>query len=65
MFAPYPFTLGEKIRIASGNRQGDWEVIGLSADLVRLRCPVSGREVNWPQFCYQVGKVNQEWPQPH
>lgn len=62
-FTPYPFQLGERIRITAGNRHGDWEVIGLGEGKVTLRCPVSGREVSWPQFCYLVETIAQEWPQ--
>jgi len=62
-FSVYPFTIGQKIRIESSNRRGDWEVIGLDDKKVRLRCPVSGREVEWARFCYIVSeKDNSTWP---
>jgi len=51
-FKPYEFKVGEKIRIEGGPRGGDWEVIGLSDKKVKLRCPVSGVEVEWARFCY-------------
>ena len=63
LFTPYPFTIGEKIRISSGPRQGDWEVAALAAHQVTLRCPMSGREFSWTQFCYRVEEREQEWPQ--
>ena len=63
LFEPYPFAIGQKIRIVSGPRRGDWEVIGLTDRKVRLRCPVSGREFEWDRFCYLSGsKENEEWP---
>ena len=63
LFEPYPFAMGQKIRITSGHRSGDWEVVGLSDRKVTLRCPVSGREFQWDRFCYLSGsKANEEWP---
>jgi len=63
-FTVYPFMIREKIRIEGSNRQGDWEVIGLDDRKVKLRCPVSGREVEWARFCYLVSKKgNTDWPQ--
>ena len=35
-FRPYEFQIGQKIRIESGPRQGDWEVIGVSHDQWRM-----------------------------
>ncbi|NOX24608.1 MAG: hypothetical protein GXP59_00520 [Deltaproteobacteria bacterium] len=54
VFTPYPFTIGEKIKITGGKRAGDWEVVGLTDSKVKLRCPVSGREFEWARFCYQL-----------
>jgi hypothetical protein len=62
-FKEYPFREGQKINIADGRRRGDWLVIGVSERKVRLRCPVSGREVEWDRFCYFVEEAAQEeWP---
>ena len=62
-FSQYAFEIGEKITIESGPRRGDWEVIGLSERKVKLRCPVSQREVEWDRFCYYVEKLKGvEWP---
>jgi len=64
VFRPYPFGVGEKITIESGPRRGDWEVIGVSERKVKLRCPISRREVEWDRFCYRVEKLNGvQWPQ--
>ncbi len=65
-FEAYPFEVGQKIHIKGGPRSGDWEVIGLSDRKVKLRCPVSGREVEWSRFCYLVAeKQGVEWPALH
>lgn len=63
VFQQYPFVVGQKIRIEGAYRRGDWEVIGVDEKKVRLRCPVSHREVEWDRFCYLVTqKENEEWP---
>lgn len=63
VFQEYPLTMGEKIHIADGRRRGDWLVIGVDDRKIRLRCPVSGREVEWDRFCYMVAAREQaEWP---
>jgi hypothetical protein len=64
LFKPYPMAIGQKIHIAGGPRQGDWEVIGVSERKVKLRCPVSFREFEWDRFCYFVEQLDdREWPQ--
>jgi len=63
LFQVYPLHVGQKINIADGPRRGDWLVIGLSERKMQLRCPVSGREVEWDRFCYLVADREQEvWP---
>lgn len=63
LFEPYPFETGQKIRITSGKRAGDWEVVGVSEAKVTLRCPISGREFEWARFCYRVQERQDEiWP---
>jgi len=52
IFRPYPFTVDQKIRIEGGPRNGDWEVIGITANNIGLRCPISFREFEWNRFCY-------------
>lgn len=64
VFQPYPLQIGQKIYIESGPRRGDWEVIGLSDRKVNLRCPFSGREVEWDRFCYLVEERRGLWPHP-
>lgn len=54
---------GQKIRILEGPRRGDWLVLGADQRKVRLRCPVSGREVEWDRFLTAAGVLeNEEWP---
>jgi hypothetical protein len=53
-FKPFPFVAGQKIHITEGPRRGDWLVLGREQGKIRLRCPVSGKEVSWDQFCYFV-----------
>jgi len=63
VFQMYPLQVGQKLNIADGPRRGDWLVIGLSERKMQLRCPVSGREVEWERFCYLVAEREQEeWP---
>lgn len=63
LFTPYCFSPGQKIRIASGSRKGDWLVLAADDDAVTLRCPVSLREFTWKNFCYLVEEeVVRPWP---
>ena len=62
VFRPYPLQVGQKVFIESGPRRGDWEVVGLSDRRVKLRCPFSGREVEWDRFCYLVEEKKGAWP---
>lgn len=64
VFKPYPFTVGQKIRIEGGPRNGDWEVIGVTDKKLKLRCPVSLREFEWNKFCYlSEERIGIPWPQ--
>lgn len=64
VFEPYPFYIGQKIRIENSKRAGDWEVADISEKTVTLRCPVSNREFEWNRFCYLVREEkNSAWPQ--
>ena len=63
LFEPYPFKVGQKIRIEGGKRRGDWEVVGVSDAKVTLKCPISRREFEWSRFCYHIEDRNDEvWP---
>lgn len=62
LFKGYPFKVGQKIRIESSPRSGDWEVIDVTGHKVTLRCPLSGREFSWFRFCYMVEETERPWP---
>lgn len=62
-FKPYPLAVGQKIYIDGGPRKGDWEVIGVSDRKVKLRCPISRKELEWNRFCYFAEKrEGEQWP---
>jgi hypothetical protein len=64
VFKPYPFTVGQKIRIEGTRRAGDWEVAAIGEHKVTLRCPISGKEFEWNRFCYLVDEeTGVAWPQ--
>lgn len=63
IFKPYPFRVGQKIRIEGSIRKGDWEVAGITESKVTLRCPISNKEFTWDLFCYFAEeKDNVPWP---
>lgn len=64
VFTPYVFNVGQKIRIESGRRKGDWEIAAIGEHTVTLRCPISKKEFEWAAFCYLVKEMADEiWPQ--
>lgn len=64
VFRPYPFTVGQKIRIENSKRAGDWEVAAIGDRTVTLRCPISHKEFEWNMFCYQTEELaDAVWPQ--
>ena len=66
IFKPYPLEIGQKIRIDSGPRSGDWEVIGITENKIILKCPVSQRTFSWARFCYFTEqRENETWPLEH
>jgi hypothetical protein len=64
IFRPYPLQVGQKIFIESGPRRGDWEVVALGNQKVKLRCPISQREVEGDRFFYFVEECHDIWPHP-
>jgi hypothetical protein len=63
IFRLYPFKVGQKIYIEDGPRRGDWEVIDVTERKLKLRCPISNREVEWNRFCYFMEEAdNSSWP---
>ena len=45
---------GAEITIEAGPRRGDWEIIGVGDRKLRLRCPISHKELDCDWFCYVV-----------
>jgi len=41
VFRPYPFKVGQKIRIEQTCRQGYWEIAAVNKHTDTLRCPIS------------------------
>ena len=63
VFAPYPFYVGQKIRIENSRRAGDWEVAAVDDKTVTLRCPISNKTFEWTRFCYLVAdEKDTVWP---
>ena len=63
IFKPYPFQVGQKIRIEGSKREGDWEVVDITDHKVTLRCPLSKKEYTWDQFCYFTEEnIDTSWP---
>ncbi len=63
VFKPYPFQVGQKIRIEGSIREGDWEVADITDCNATLRCPISNKEYTWDLFCYFAEeKDNASWP---
>ncbi len=62
VFKPYPFKLGDKIRVEDAPRSGDWEVIRVTEHKITLKCPISKKEFTWSRFCYFTEERDQDWP---
>lgn len=63
VFKPYPFKVGQKIRIENSRRAGDWEITAVGQHTVTLRCPISKKEFKWNKFCYGVDEEKDTlWP---
>jgi hypothetical protein len=64
LFKPYPFKVGQKIRIEESRRRGDWEIAAVGEHTITLRCPISKKEFKWNKFCYLTEeRRNSTWPQ--
>ncbi len=64
VFKPYPFKVGQKIRIENTRRSGDWLVAAIGENSVTLKCPISQKEFEWNIFCYTTEVRKQtNWPQ--
>jgi hypothetical protein len=66
IFRPYEFEVGQKIHIAGGPRGGDWQVIEAGRRKMKLKCPVSFKEIEVERFCYFAEeKEGIPWPRRH
>jgi hypothetical protein len=61
---PYPVRVGQKIYIEAGPRHGDWQIIEVGDRKLRLRCPISHKEIECDRFCYVITE-SAEIPWPH
>jgi len=62
-FREVPLKVGQKINFVDGKRRGDWLVVEITDRKIRLRCPVSGRELESDRIlCHAETKVVREWP---
>lgn len=62
-FRPFALEAGHRIHIEGGVLRGDWEVVSVGERKVRLRCPVSGREVERDHLLAFVSlQKGTEWP---
>jgi hypothetical protein len=63
VFRPYPFRVGQKIRIEGSRRGGDWEIAAIGEHTITLRCPISKKDFEWAAFCYLVSEEKDVvWP---
>lgn len=65
LFEPYPFVVGQKIRIRNSRRGGDWEIVAVGEHTITLHCPITHKEYEWNKFCYLVSEQQKGvWPEP-
>jgi hypothetical protein len=63
VFKGYELAVGQKIHIVNGFRHGDWLVIGVGDRKIKLRCPVSGVEIEWQKpFLFAEKRRQAKWP---
>lgn len=63
VFKEYPLAVGQKIHLEDGFRRGDWLVTGVTDKKIQLRCPVSGRNVEWERtLCFAGTATRRQWP---
>jgi hypothetical protein len=66
VFRLYPPQVGGKIFIQGGPGGGDWEIIEVGDRKIKLKCPVSHKELERERFFYFVEEREQEpWPHGH
>lgn len=66
VFRLYPAKVGDKVFIQGGPWGGDWEIIEVGDRKIKLKCPVSHREIERERFFYFVEeRHNEPWPHGH
>ncbi len=66
IFSPYPAQVGDKIFMKGGPWGGDWEIIEVGERKLKLKCPVSHKEIERERFFYFVEERQEEpWPHGH
>lgn len=62
-FKTQPFLAGQKIHILDGPRRGDWQVIEVGERKMKLKCPVSFKEIEVERFMiFAEEKTGVPWP---
>jgi hypothetical protein len=65
-FRLYPAQVGDTITIEGGPWRGDWEIIEVGDRKLRLKCPVTHKEIERERFFYFLEERDQEpWPHRH
>ncbi len=66
IFRLYPLQLGDKIFFQDGPRRGDWQVIEVGPRKLRLKCPVSFKELECDHlYTFVEERPNEPWPHGH
>jgi hypothetical protein len=65
-FRPQAIQAGQKIHILEGPRRGDWQVIEVGERKMKLKCPISFKEIEVEHFLTFVEeRTDVPWPQKH
>ncbi|MFZ2088698.1 MAG: hypothetical protein WAU47_09000 [Desulfobaccales bacterium] len=66
MFRLYPAQVGDKISIEGGPWRGDWEIIEVGDRKIKIKCPVTHKELERERFFYFLEeRENEPWPHEH
>ncbi len=66
MFRLYPAQVGDKIFIEGGPWRGDWEIIEVGDRKIKIKCPVTHKELERERFFYFLEeRENEPWPHEH
>jgi hypothetical protein len=63
VFRLYPTQVGDKILIQGGPWGGHWEIIEVGERKIKLKCPISHKEIERERFFYFTEERDHEpWP---